>query len=77
MSETRLLCLSLALSCLPGCATQVRTSGSDGVAVQVGVTETDPARKAMRIADEHCAKNGKKAFLQTVRDQVIFEYACR
>lgn len=77
MSQTRLLSLVLVLSCIPGCATQLRTSGSDSLAVQIGVTETNPAEKAMRIADEHCAKSSKKAVFQSVRDQVIFEYVCR
>jgi hypothetical protein len=77
MPDTRLMLLSLALGCLAGCATQVRTSGADGIAVQVGVTDANPARKAKGIADEHCARTGRKAVLQSVRDQVIFDYSCR
>lgn len=76
-SGTGLLFLGLALCTLQGCATQVGAAGADGVAVQVGVTESHPGRKAMLIAEEHCAKYGKKAALQLVREQVIFEFACR
>jgi hypothetical protein len=69
--------LGLALCTLLGCATQVSAAGADGVAVQIGVTESHPEQKAMVIAQEHCAKYGKKAALQTVREQVIFDFACR
>jgi hypothetical protein len=71
------LVLGLTLGILQGCATQVSAAGPEGVAVQIGVTEAQPGQKAMGIAEQHCAKYGKKAALQTVREQVIFEFACR
>lgn len=72
-----LVLLGVGLCTLQGCATQVSAAGPDGVAVQVGVTESHPGQKAMAMAQEHCAKHGKKAALQLVRQEVIFEFACR